>query len=146
MNAVRVAVQASLLGLRRMLVRLTSARLRWCVVCGRIGLWGWQPLCAAMPITWVCTDRARCRSLQVLQAHHRERAWRRLAVQRRPGPTRPLMGRPGRPVVSAGAVAVPNLAVCAEEQPADPTVEPPVLVRPGPGPDSAGAGRGGEWR
>jgi hypothetical protein len=155
MNAARVAVQAWALRLRGVLAGLAEARLRWCVICGRVGLGGWQPLCAAMPITWVCTDRARCRFRQV-QASQRERAWRRLAAVRRPGLTRPPTGRPWRPAERAGpdylvqglqprvralgAVAEPELAARAEE----PTAELVVLAQPES--DAATPGGSGGWR
>jgi hypothetical protein len=144
MNAARVAVQARTLGLGGVLAELTTARLRWCVVCGRVGLRGWQPLCAAMPITWVCADRAACRHRRTLQTFRREWAWRRIVVRRRPGLTRPPTGRPWRPAELAGsgglldgsqlrrhrllahaAMAVPEPAACAAEQAIEPTAEPP---------------------
>jgi hypothetical protein len=96
-NAARVTVQAWMLRLRGVLAGLGAARLRWCVVCGRVGLSGWQPLCAAMPITWVCADRANCRDRQAFEALHRKRVWRRLPPPGRPGPARPPTGRPWRP-------------------------------------------------
>lgn len=97
MNAVRVVIQAWTLRLRGVLAKLGAARLRWCVVCSRVGLWGWQPLCVAMPITWVCFDRAGCRSRQIVGASRREGAWRRLVAPGRPGPAWPPTGRSWRP-------------------------------------------------
>jgi hypothetical protein len=148
MNAARVTVRAWTLDLHAALKELAATRLRWCVVCGRVGLWGWQPLCAAMPITWVCTDRARCRDRQAVRASRRERAWRRRVAWRRPGPARPPTGRPWRPaglaapngvldgpqargpsLLAQGAVAVLELAAHAEAQAGEPIAKPLALVR-----------------
>jgi hypothetical protein len=68
MNAVRVTVRAWTLDLYAALGELAAARLRWCVVCGRVGLWGWRPLCPLMAITWVCVDRARCQDGHAVRA------------------------------------------------------------------------------
>ncbi len=87
MNAARVTVRGWTLGLRVALAELAAARLRWCLVCGRVGLWGWQPLTPAMPITWVCTDQLR------------------LPCPRRPEPARPGSGPALAP--RAGAVRLP---------------------------------------
>jgi hypothetical protein len=106
MNAARVTVQAWTLHLRGVLAGLGAARLRWCVVCGRVGLWGWQPLCVAMPITWVCADRAGCRSRQVVGASRLEWARRRLVAPGRPGPARPPTGRPWYQAGLAGSGSV----------------------------------------
>jgi hypothetical protein len=152
MNAARVTVRAWTLGLRGVLAELGSARLRWCVVCGRVGLRGWQPLCAAMPISWVCKDWASCRHRQVL------------VLDRRPGPTRARgPGRPGRPfgMASPGCVlhgprllacnepacrtlAAPQLGTRAEEQAGDPAAELSLLVRQRP--DAASSGCRGDGR
>jgi hypothetical protein len=146
MNAARVTVQAWTLGLRDVLAELGAARLRWCVLCGRVGLRGWQPLCAAMPISWVCNDWASCRHRQVL------------VLGRRPGPTRARgPGRPGRPfgMASPGcvlhgprllvrsepayrALAAPQLAARAEEQAGDLAAELPFMVRQRPVAASSG--------
>jgi hypothetical protein len=163
MNPVGVAVQSWRRCLRCVLAELTTVRLRWCLVCGRVGLWGWQPLCAAMPITWVCIDRANCRHRQAVRASRRERRWRRLVLRRRPGPTRPPTCRPWHPAglaglggmlngfqpcghctLAHGAVAMPELVARAEEQSAEPAAELTVLGSPRP--DSARSGRRGGWR
>jgi hypothetical protein len=101
-NVARVTVGTWTLGLHGVLVELTAARLRWCVVCGRVGLWGWQPLCVAMPITWVCVDRATCRDRLAVEPLRRRWAGRRLVVPRRPGPAWPPTGRPWHPPGLAG--------------------------------------------
>lgn len=162
MNDARATVRAWTLGLRGVLAELGAARLRWCVVCGRVGLRGWQPLCAAMPITWICADRPSCRDRQALGAFLREPQWRRLVLRRRPGSTRPPTRRPWRlggmaspswvlhhdpqllvrSVPTGGALAVPELAARAEKQAGDPAAELPVLVRRRP--DAASPGRGGD--
>src|SRR6266498_5254856 len=43
-NAARVTARAWTLGLRDALAELADVRLRWCLLCARVGLWGWQPL------------------------------------------------------------------------------------------------------
>jgi hypothetical protein len=68
MNVAREAARGWSVELRGMLAELTAARLRWCVVCDRVGLWGWRPLCRSMAITWICVDRARCRDGQAIRA------------------------------------------------------------------------------
>jgi hypothetical protein len=65
MNPAPVATRCWSTALHAALRKLTAARLRWCVVCGRLGLWGWRPLCPSMAISWVCADHARCRDAQV---------------------------------------------------------------------------------
>jgi hypothetical protein len=77
-NAARVTVRAWTLGLRGALAELGAARLRWCLMCGRVGLWGWRPLTPSMPITWLCTDQAGCRQRQATVAVRAWRGWRRL--------------------------------------------------------------------
>jgi hypothetical protein len=77
-NAARVAVRAWTLGLRDALGELAAVRLRWCLACGRVGWWGWQPLCPSMPITWICVDRLACRQRQTAVAARTWRGWRRL--------------------------------------------------------------------
>jgi hypothetical protein len=67
MNLARVAAHGWAMELHAALRELVAARLRWCVVCGRLGLWGWRPLCPSMAISWVCVDRARCRDAQVVR-------------------------------------------------------------------------------
>jgi hypothetical protein len=66
MNLARVAGRGWAMELHAALRKLTAARLRWCVVCGRVGLWGWRPLCPSMAISWFCVDRARCRDARVV--------------------------------------------------------------------------------
>jgi hypothetical protein len=78
MNAARVTVRAWTLGLRDALAELSVARLRWCLLCGRVGLWGWRPLTPSMPITWLCTNTAGCRQRQAALAVRAWRGWRRL--------------------------------------------------------------------
>jgi hypothetical protein len=75
MNAAR-AVRTWRLELHVVLAELLAARLRWCLLCGRVGLWRWRPLCAAMPITWVCTDQPGCQRRQAQVAARRGRGWR----------------------------------------------------------------------
>jgi len=77
-NAARVTVRAWTLGLRDALGELAAARLRWCLACGRVGLWGWRPLTPSMPITWLCTDRSGCQRRQAAVAARTRRGWRRL--------------------------------------------------------------------
>jgi hypothetical protein len=146
MNAARVMVRAWTLDLHATLEELAAARLRWCVVCGRIGLWGWQPLCAAMPITWACADRAGCRARQALGVSRWERQGCRLVAWRRPGLARPPTGRPWHPSGLAGPGCALHGAVAVEaEQPADdPTAELAVLVNRHV--RSAAAGRAGDRR
>jgi hypothetical protein len=67
MNLAPVATRCWSTALHTALWKLTAARLRWCVVCGRLGLWDWRPLCPSMAISWVCVDRARCRDAQVVR-------------------------------------------------------------------------------
>jgi hypothetical protein len=127
------------------LAELTSVRLRWCVVCGRVGLWGWQPLCAAMPITWICADRAACRAHQALGVSRWEQQGRRLIGRRRPGLARPPTGRPWHPSGQAASGCAFHDAVAVKAEPAgDPTVELAVLVHPRRHP--AAAGRAGDRR
>jgi hypothetical protein len=75
-NAARVSVRAGTLGLRVAVAELTSVRLRWCLLCGRIGLWCWRPLTPSMPITWVCTNGPGCQRRQGLAGGRWERGWR----------------------------------------------------------------------
>jgi hypothetical protein len=63
-NAAWVTVRAWTLSLRGVRKWLATARLRWCLACGRVGLWGWRPLTPSMPITWVCADRPGCQQRQ----------------------------------------------------------------------------------
>jgi hypothetical protein len=76
MNAARVIVRAWTLGLRDALAELGAARLHWCLVCGRVGLWGWRPLTPSMPITWVCADQTGCQLRQAMAATRSGRGWR----------------------------------------------------------------------
>ena len=76
MNAARVAVRAWTLGLRDALGELAAARLRWCLLCGRIGLWGWRPLTPSMPITFVCADQPACHQRRTVQQARTWRGWR----------------------------------------------------------------------
>ena len=78
MNAARVTVWAWTVGLRDALAELGSARLRWCLLCARVGWWGWRPLCPSMPITWVCVDQLACRSRRAVAWARRGRGWLRL--------------------------------------------------------------------
>jgi hypothetical protein len=73
MNATRVTLRAWTLGV---LAELAAARLRWCLLCGRVGLWGWRPLTQAMAITWICVDRAGCQRRQARVAARWERGCR----------------------------------------------------------------------
>jgi hypothetical protein len=68
MSAARTTVRAWSLELRAALAELVAARLRWCLLCGRVGLWRWRPLTPSMPITWVCADRAGCQQRQAMAA------------------------------------------------------------------------------
>jgi len=79
-NAARAAVRAWTLSLRDDLAELATARLRWCLVCGRVGLWAWRPLTPSMPITWVCVDLPGCRQRQAAVAARTQRRWRRLVA------------------------------------------------------------------
>jgi hypothetical protein len=79
MNAARVTVRAWTLGLRDVLADLATARLRWCLACGRVGLWGWRSLTPSMPITFVCTDQPGCQQRQAVQEARTWRGWRFLA-------------------------------------------------------------------
>ena len=76
MNAARVAVRASTLGLRDVLAELATARLCWCLACGRVGLWGWRPLTPSMPITFVCADQCACHQRRSGQEARWQRGWR----------------------------------------------------------------------
>jgi hypothetical protein len=78
-NAARVTVRAWTLGLRDALAELAAARLRWCLLCGRVGWWGWRPLTPAMPITVVCADQPACHDRQAAHEARWRRGWRRLA-------------------------------------------------------------------
>jgi hypothetical protein len=75
-NAARVTVRAWTLGLLGALEELATARLRWCLACGRVGLWSWRPLTPSMPITWVCVDRPGCQERQAVEEARRQRGWR----------------------------------------------------------------------
>ena len=77
MNAAKVTVRAWTMSLRDALAGLASARLHWCLLCARVGLWGWRPLTPSMPITWVCVDRLGCRQRRGIVAGRWERGWRR---------------------------------------------------------------------
>ena len=158
MSAARMVVRSWMVRLGGVVAQVATARLRWCVVCGRVGLVGWQPLCAAMPITWVCADRAGCRDRQVVEALRRERGWRRLVLWGRPGPARPPTGRPWHQadLADPGALldgsqsrrgggmghgeAVGALAAGSETQADDPADELAVLVHPRPHAASRRAG------
>jgi hypothetical protein len=72
-----MTMQAWTLGLRDALEELATARLRWCLACGRVGLWGWRPLTPSMPITWVCADRLACQQRQAVAEARWQRGWRR---------------------------------------------------------------------
>jgi hypothetical protein len=155
MNAARVAAGTWTVRLRGVLAELAVARLRWCLICGRVGPRGWRPLYAAMPITWVCADRASCRGRCALQVSQQKRAWRRL-VRRRPGLAGPPTGRPWHPAEVAGSDGVLNLsqprghrllaygAVAAElaagaaDQPGELSAELWVMMRPRPDPATSG--------
>jgi hypothetical protein len=78
-NAARATVRGWGVELRAALGELGVARLRWCLLCSRVGLWGWRPLTPSMSITWVCTDLFGCRERQAVQAARWQRGWRRLA-------------------------------------------------------------------
>jgi hypothetical protein len=78
-NAARVAVRAWTLGVRDALAELGTTRLRWCLACGRVGLWGWRPLCPSMPITFVCADQSGCHRRRAVQAAEWQGGWRLLA-------------------------------------------------------------------
>jgi hypothetical protein len=78
-NAARVTVRAWTLGLRGALAELGAARLRWCLMCGRVGLFGWRPLTPSMPITFVCVDQPACHERKAVQEARLRRGWRRLA-------------------------------------------------------------------
>lgn len=142
MNVARVAARGWSVGLRVVLAELAAVRLRWCVVCGRIGLWGWQPLCAAMPITWICADRAACRAHQALGASRWERQGCRLIRRRRPGLARPPTGRPWHPSGLAAPGCTLHGPVMVAADPEQPAGEPAVLTRSRP--DAAAAGRAGD--
>jgi len=77
-NAARVTARAWTLGLRDALAELADVRLRWCLLCARVGLWGWQPLTPSMPITFVCADRPSCQQRQAAQEARTWRGCRRL--------------------------------------------------------------------
>ncbi len=79
MSAARAAVRARTLGLRDALAELGAARLRWCLACGRVGLWGWRPLTPSMPITVVCAAQPACHQRRAVQAARTWRGWRLLA-------------------------------------------------------------------
>ena len=68
MTAARLTVRGWAHGLRVAVAELAAARLRWCLICGRVGWWGWRPLTPSMPIPWVCIDQLACRQ--------RRRWWR----------------------------------------------------------------------
>lgn len=68
MNTARLTVRGWARGLCVAVAELAAARLRWCLVCGRVGWWGWRPLTPSMPISWVCVDQFACRQ--------RRREWR----------------------------------------------------------------------
>jgi hypothetical protein len=78
-NAARVAARAWTLGVRDALAELADVRLRWCLLCARVGLWGWQPLTPSMPITFVCADRPGCQRRQAVREARTWRGWRLLA-------------------------------------------------------------------
>jgi hypothetical protein len=78
-NAARATVRAWTLGLRDALAELAEGRLRWCLRCGRVGLWGWRPLTPWMPITFVCADRSGCQVRQAAEEARTWRGWRLLA-------------------------------------------------------------------
>ena len=95
-SAARVTVRAWTLGLRAAFGELAAAKLRWCLGCGRVGLWGWQPLTPSMPITWICVDRLACRRRQAVAWARWERSGAtpgRSPMTARAGP----VGDPGRP-------------------------------------------------
>lgn len=76
MNAARVTLRGRTVELRAALAELGAARLRWCLLCGRVGLWGWHPLTPSMPITWVCTDQPSCWQRQAAATARTRRRWR----------------------------------------------------------------------
>jgi hypothetical protein len=78
MNAARVTVRWAV-ELRAAVGELAAARLRWCLLCTRVGWWGWRPLCPAMPITWVCADQLACQGRRAAVAARVRRGWRLLA-------------------------------------------------------------------
>jgi hypothetical protein len=79
-NAARVTVRAWTLDLRDALGELGAARLRWCLMCGRVGLWGWRPLTPSMPITWLCTNTVGCQRRRAAVAVRAWGGWRRLVA------------------------------------------------------------------
>lgn len=79
MNAARLTVRGLAMELRTAIGELAAARLRWCMACGRVGLWGWRPLTPSMPITWVCTNQVACHQRRAVQAARTWRGWRLLA-------------------------------------------------------------------
>ncbi len=78
-NAARVTLRAWTLGLRDAFGELASARVCWCLVCGRVGLFGWRPVTPSMPITWVCANQLACQGRRAIQEARWQRGWRRLA-------------------------------------------------------------------
>ena len=119
MNAVRVTVRAWTLDLHAALGELAAARLRWCAVCGRVGLWGWRSLCPLMAITWVCVDRARCQHGQAIRATKWQMGG---AGMTRTGPAHPGWGwsqatMPGiSPAVEATYAIGPHSHRCGERR------------------------------
>jgi hypothetical protein len=90
MNLARAAAHGWAMELDPALRKLAAARLRWCVVCGRVGLWGWRPLCPSMAISWFCVDRARCRDAQVVRVA--DAGWPRPAYRSCGSPQASVLG------------------------------------------------------
>jgi len=114
MNVAWEAARGWSVELRGMLAELTAARLRWCVVCGRVGLWGWRPLCRSMAITWICVDRARCRDGQAIRTAKRQSS---KAGARRPAPAHWGWGQPQAAVSGIGQSAEASCATGPHPQP-----------------------------
>jgi hypothetical protein len=77
-NAARVTVRGWTVELRELLAELGAVRLRWCLACGRVGLFGWRPLTPSMPVTWLCIDQLACQQRRAVQVARWQRGWRRL--------------------------------------------------------------------
>jgi hypothetical protein len=119
-NAARVTVRAWTLSLRAAIGELAAARLSWYLLCGRVGLWGWRPLCPSMPITFVCADQLSCRRRRAVAAARWRGAGaapgsspddrRGRPVGDRAGPGPPAgAGPPGLPCPRGPATAGPSL-------------------------------------
>jgi hypothetical protein len=120
-SAAWVAVRAWTLSVRDVLAELGAARLRWCLSCGRVGLWGWRPLTPSMPITFVCADRSGCRQRQAVQ---QARTWRGGGGFWREGGRGRPVGDPGRPRHPRLGLARPGLFVPRDPATAGPSPPP----------------------